>query len=94
MIKPIIHQRDTVAWVVQVWISFVISVAGTTTGIIYLPVDNLWAKSAVGAGYLFSLSSAFTLAKTIRDNQEANRLNARIEEAKVEKILAEHTPLI
>jgi hypothetical protein len=92
--KPIIHQKDTVAWVVQVWISFLISVGGTTAGIIYLPVENLWAKGAVGAGYLFSLSSAFTLAKTIRDNQEANRLNARIEEAKVEKILAEHTPLI
>jgi hypothetical protein len=47
----------------------------------------------VGIGFLYSLSSSFTLAKTIRDNQEAERLTARIDEARIEKILAEHHPL-
>jgi len=91
--KPIVYQKDTNAWIFQVWISFIISVATTSVSIVYLPVDN-WVKSYMAMGYLFSLSSAFTLAKTIRDNQEASRLTARIDEARVEKILAEHHPLI
>jgi hypothetical protein len=90
--KPIVYQKDTNAWIFQVWISFIISVATTSVSIVYLPVDN-WVKSYMAMGYLFSLSSAFTLAKTIRDNQEASRLTARIDEARVEKILAEHHPL-
>ncbi len=90
--KPIVYQKDTSAWIFQVWISFIISVGATSISIVYLPVDN-WVKSYMAMGYLFSLSSAFTLAKTIRDNQEASRLTARIDEARVEKILAEHHPL-
>ncbi len=90
--KPIIYQKDTSAWIAQVWISFILSLGGTILSIFYLPVDN-WIKGYVGMGYLFSLSSSFTLAKTIRDNQEASRLTARIDEARVEKILAEHHPL-
>ncbi len=90
--KPIIYQKDTTAWLAQVWISFLVSVGATTLSIIYLPTDN-WVKGYVGMGFLYSLSSSFTLAKTIRDNQEAERLTARIEEARVEKILAEHHPL-
>ncbi len=90
--KPIIYQKDTTAWLAQVWISFIVSVGATTLSIIYLPTDN-WVKGYVGMGFLYSLSSSFTLAKTIRDNQEAERLTARIDEARVEKILAEHHPL-
>ncbi len=90
--KPIIYQKDTTAWLAQVWISFIVSVGATTLSIIYLPADN-WVKGYVGMGFLYSLSSSFTLAKTIRDNQEAERLTARIDEARVEKILAEHHPL-
>jgi len=90
--KPIIYQKDTNAWIAQVWISFIVSVSATTASIIYLPTDA-WVKGYVGLGFLYSLSSSFTLAKTIRDNQEAERLTARIDEARVEKILAEHHPL-
>lgn len=90
--KPIIYQKDTSAWITQVRISFMLSITATSVSIAYLPVNN-WVKSYMAMGYLFSLSSAFTLAKTIRDNQEASRLTARIDEARVEKILAEHHPL-
>lgn len=92
MIKPINYQKDTQAWIAQVWLSFVFSIGATTVGITYLPVDN-WIKGCLGMGYLYSLSSAFTLAKTVRDNQEAERLTSRIDEARVEKILADHHPL-
>ncbi|WP_413168241.1 YiaA/YiaB family inner membrane protein [Capilliphycus salinus ALCB114379] len=81
--------KDTSAWIIQVWASFILAVSATTFGIIYLPVDN-WVKGFMGMGITFSIGSSFTLAKTIRDNHEANRLISRVDEARVEKLLADH----
>jgi len=78
--------------VIQVWAAFIVSITASAIGLTYLPVDN-WIKGCLGTGFLFSISSTFTLAKTVRDNQEVGRLNAKIDEARVEKILAEHHPL-
>ena len=61
--------KDTPAWVMQVWAAFIISTVGTGAGIFYLE-GNSWQKAFVGMGYVFSISSTFTLAKTVRDNQE------------------------
>ena len=61
--------KDTPAWIMQVWAAFIISTIGTGVGIFYLE-GSTWQKSFVGMGYLFSVSSTFTLAKTIRDNHE------------------------
>ncbi len=61
--------KDTPAWIMQVWAAFMISTIGTGVGIFYLE-GSTWQKSFVGMGYLFSVSSTFTLAKTIRDNHE------------------------
>ena len=85
-------QKDTAAWIIQVWLSFVLSVSATAGGIFFLPVDG-WVKGYMGMGLLFSVGSTFTLAKTTRDNYEATKLTARIDEARVEKILNEHHPL-
>lgn len=87
-----IRPKDTNAWILQCWVSFILAVSATTFGIIYLPVDN-WVKGFMGMGLTFSIGSSFTLAKTIRDNHEAEKITARIDEARVEKILAEHHPL-
>jgi len=92
MAQQTVRQKDTNAWIFQCWASFIISLSATSIGIFYLPVD-MWVKSFVGMGLTFSVSSSFTLAKTIRDNNEATRLTARIDEARVEKILADHHPL-
>lgn len=92
MPQPISNQKDTPAWVIQVWLSFALSVCATSVGIIYLPVDG-WVKGYMGMGLIFSVGSTFTLAKTTRDNYEASKLTARIDEARVEKILSEHHPL-
>ncbi|NEP72586.1 MULTISPECIES: YiaA/YiaB family inner membrane protein [Okeania] len=86
------QQKDTAAWILQVWASFILATSGTAIGIIYLPVDN-WIKGFLGMGLTFSVGSTFTLAKTIRDNHEYQRITARLDEAKVEKLLAEHHPL-
>lgn len=86
------NQKDTTAWIIQVWLSFTLSLSATSIGIFYLPVDS-WVKGYMGMGLLFSIGSTFTLAKTVRDNHEAAKLTARIDEARVEKILTEHHPL-
>jgi hypothetical protein len=81
-------QRDTPAWIFQVWVSFVIAVGTTAVGIAYLPLDP-WIRAFFAMGLLFSVGSALTLAKTVRDNHEARRLINRLSEAKAEKIIRE-----
>ncbi|MBD1875275.1 hypothetical protein H6F75_17475 [Nodosilinea sp. FACHB-131] len=80
------------AWVVQTWLAFLLSVGSLSLGIFYLPVDG-WVKGYMGMGTLFALGSTASLSKTVRDLHEARQVTARIDEAKVEKLLAEHHPL-
>jgi hypothetical protein len=86
------HSSHTAAWIFQAWASFFLSLAATGIGIFYLPVDG-WIKSYMGMGLLFSVGSTLSLAKTIRDEHEAKQFAARIDEARVEKLLVEHHPL-
>jgi hypothetical protein len=81
--------KDSTAWIIQSWASFLISTAASTFIILFLPMDNL-IKSQLGISFLFSISSTFALAKTVRDNYEAEQLTARIDAARVEKLLSEH----
>jgi hypothetical protein len=85
------RDAPTNAWVFQVWASFILSVSATTVGILNLPVDS-WVKGYMGMGVLFSVGSTLSLAKTTRDIHESKRLISRVDEAKLEKILAEHDP--
>ncbi len=82
-------QKDSNAWVIQTWAAFVLSLSMTTIGIVNLPVSS-WVKGFMGMGLTFSVGSTFTLAKTTRDLHESRRLTARIDEAKVEKLLSQH----
>jgi hypothetical protein len=81
-------EPHTTAWNAQVWISFVISLVMTAGGIVQLPADP-WVKGYLAMGVLFTVGSAFTLAKTMRDNHEAEKLRNRINTAKAEKLLKE-----
>jgi hypothetical protein len=92
MNKHSIVQDHSSAWVIQTWLSFMISVSATSLGIIYLPVDG-WTKGFMGMGLAFTVGSTISLAKTQRDLHEAKKITSRIEEAKVEKLLAEHNNL-
>ena len=82
-------QRDTQAWVFQVWLAFVLSFSTTAFGILWLPVNN-WIRAFLWMGLSFTVTSAFSLAKTVRDNHEAWRLRNRITDAKTEKLLREY----
>jgi hypothetical protein len=46
----------------------------------------------LGLGVLYVTTSAFTLAKTIRDRQEITTVVGRVDQARVDKLLAEHDP--
>lgn len=81
----------TNAWVVQTWLSFILSVSAMSIGILYLPV-NLWIKGYLGMGVLFSVGSTISLSKTVRDIEESKRMISRLDEAKIERLLAEHDP--
>jgi len=81
--------KHTSAWKFQVWISFLISLTMTIAGIVYLSVDP-WVKGYLLMGFIFTIGSCFGLAKTIRDDFEANQIIHRITQAKTEKILKEY----
>lgn len=87
------QQKHSPAWIFQTWAAFILSISMTTFGIVNLPVDN-WIKGFMGMGLAFSVGSTFTLAKTTRDLHETKKLTARIEEAKVEKLLSQHDMIL
>lgn len=63
----LIH-RDSKAWTYQVWISFGIAVSLCAIGLAWLPGDDL-DRAFMVMGYVFCLSTAFALAKFVRDNE-------------------------
>ena len=63
----------------------------TLTGIFYLQGD-VWLKGYMGMGVLFSVASTASLSKTIRDVEESKTMMSRIDEAKLERLLAEYDP--
>lgn len=66
-------QVDTQGWVLAVWAAFGISLAVTAWGLWILPMD-VWAKRYLAVSWLFMVSGAFTLSKTLRDRHEADLL--------------------
>jgi hypothetical protein len=84
--------KSTAAFFVQAAVSFGVSFLGVLGGIVYLPLDP-WQRLFLGMSALFLVASSFTLAKVIRDQQEASTVRVRIDEARIEKLMAEHNPL-
>ena len=62
--------KNTAAWRFQVWASFALSVTLMGIGIYHLPLDY-WMKGYLTMGLVFTIGSCFGLAKTIRDDHEA-----------------------
>lgn len=92
MESPVGNQVHSAGWVVQAWASFALSIVAMSIGIINLPVDN-WVKGYMGMGLVFTVGSTVSIAKTTRDIHEAKRITARVDEARVEKLLSDHHPL-
>ena len=90
--QPELAPTHSGAWVAQTWISFFASAGATGLGIWCLPVD-IWVRGFMAMGLLFTIGSSLTLAKTVRDLHESERLTARIDDARVSRLIAEHDPL-
>jgi hypothetical protein len=83
--------KNTAAFFIQSAVAFGVSLVAALGGILYLPLDP-WQRLFLGVTVLFLVSSAFTLAKVIRDQQEAATVRVRLDEARVENLLAGHNP--
>jgi hypothetical protein len=92
MAHKTVNQDHSSAWIVQTWLSFIISISATSLGILHLPA-NSWIKGFMGMGLAFTVGSTVSLTKTQRDLHESKKLTSKIEEARVERILTEHDSL-
>ena len=86
-----LHTRTTPAYYAQTVASFIISAGATCIGIAYLPV-NAWERAFLGMGLLYTITSAITLSKVVRDKQEEQHIVTRAEQARLDKLLTEHDP--
>jgi hypothetical protein len=86
-IKP----RPSGAFFVQAQISFAVSVAAMALGIAYLPATP-WIRAFLAMGLLYVITSSLTLAKVVRDRQESEAIIGRVDEVRLERLLAEHNP--
>ena len=67
--------ESTPMWKWVVWSGFVLSMGLTGWGLVRMAIGPVW-KAYLGVAWLYLISSAFTLAKTLRDGFEADRASA------------------
>lgn len=82
---------NTAAFFAMSGISFAVSLTGLLVAVLYIDADP-WAKSFLALGTLFLVTSTFTLAKCVRDNQENQSVAHRLDQARVDRLIAEHDP--
>jgi hypothetical protein len=83
--------RTTTAFAVQAAVAFAVSLIVVIIGEINLPVDA-WTRAFLALGTVFLVSSTFTLAKVVRDQQDSDSVVSRIDQARIERMLAEYDP--
>ena len=86
-----VKQQSTAAFYGQAVASFAVAMAATAIGIFQLSADA-WVRGFLAIAVLYLVTSAFTLAKVIRDRQEAGQIVSRVDQARVDKLLAAHDP--
>ncbi|ADI04436.1 hypothetical protein SBI_01315 [Streptomyces bingchenggensis BCW-1] len=91
MSETSVRQQSTAAFYGQAVASFAVAMAATAIGIFRLHADA-WVRGFLAIAVLYLVTSAFTLAKVIRDRQEAGQIVSRVDQARMEKLLAEHDP--
>src|SRR3954454_81177 len=91
MPTPVRTSSTTAAYHAQAVISFAVSVTAMGVGIAYLST-GAWVRAFLAIGLLYVVTSAFTLAKVIRDRQDENQVVSRVDQARLDKLLAEHDP--
>lgn len=83
--------RNTSAFYAQAAISFGLALFGVCIAVVYLPVGG-WVRAFLALGTLYLVTSSFTLAKCVRDAQESGSVINRLDQARLERLLAEFDP--
>jgi hypothetical protein len=83
-----LRPHTTNAFYVQAALSFGVSLTAVGFGIAYLPIGS-WLRAFLAIAMLYTITSAFTLAKVIRDRQEETAVVSRVDQARLDKLLAE-----
>lgn len=69
---------DTPMWRLVVWGGFAVSMGLTGWGLLSMDI-NVTYKAFLGVSWLYLITTAFTLAKMLRDRHEADLAQARIQ---------------
>ncbi|MEU9211572.1 YiaA/YiaB family inner membrane protein [Streptomyces sp. NPDC048415] len=72
-----VKQQNTAAFYGQAVASFSVAMAATALGIFRLQADA-WVRAFLAIAVLYLVTSSFTLAKVIRDRQDATRPGGRV----------------
>ncbi|MGN6606979.1 MAG: YiaA/YiaB family inner membrane protein [Jatrophihabitans sp.] len=83
--------KNTTAFYAQAAIAFGLALMSMLIGEWYLPLSG-WARAFLALGTVFLTSSCFTLAKCVRDAQESGSVISRLDQARLERLLAEFDP--
>lgn len=75
--------RDLPMWKLVVWGSFFTAMLLTGWGLVRMDINDAY-KAFLGVSWLFLISAAFTLAKTLRDRHEADIAEARLQGRRAE----------
>ena len=87
-----LRPHTTAAFYLQASISFGVSLTAMVVGIAYLPLGD-WPRGFLALGMLYTVTSAFTLAKCVRDRQQEAAVVSRVDQARLDKLLAEQDVL-
>lgn len=82
------NSQNSKGWIFFSYISFATALGAILIGS-WMTEMTLEMKGFITMGTLFLTGSTFTLAKTLRDEHEANRFHNRMDEARTEKLLRE-----
>ncbi|EER58760.1 YiaAB two helix domain-containing protein [Acidovorax delafieldii 2AN] len=69
---------DTPLWKLVVWGGFAVAMGLTGWGLLGMEI-NVTYKAFLGVSWLYLITTAFTLAKMLRDRHEADLLEARLQ---------------
>ncbi len=71
-------EAPTPLWKLVVWGGFAVAMGLTGWGLVGMEI-NVTYKAFLGVSWLYLITSAFTLAKMLRDRHEADLLEARLQ---------------
>ncbi|MDI3388789.1 YiaA/YiaB family inner membrane protein [Streptomyces sp. B-S-A8] len=83
--------HNTAAYYGMAVASFAVALSAVVIAVLYMDVD-VWIRAFLAIAMLYLVTSSFTLAKVVRDRQEAGALVSRVDQARIEKILSDHDP--